>query len=184
MSACGSDVAVARFTDADLESLAHHVAYELRMVAVLEEHPHRPEDLPVGNALLESYLIHCRNLHEFLVATSARHPTDVIAADYFDEPERHSPAVFPHWFEISAIHRRVAHLTVERLEGNSPNGFNWGVKALGGRARWGRETVRAFGQFLGDLRTVHPNRAVWFDEPFQMARDFERKRIHGLPLES
>ena len=176
-------MAMARLPDAQLEALAEHVGYELRMAAVLERHPHHPQDLPVGNALLESYLIHCRNLYEFLVAATPRKSSDVIAADYFDEPARRTPAVFPNWFEVTAIHRRVAHLTTERLEGNSPDGFSWAVTALGDRARWGRETVRAFGQFVGDLRLAHPDRAAWFDEPFTMARDFERKRFHDLSVE-
>ena len=110
----------------DLQAMAEeHVNYEVSMAFVLARPWRVYEDLLIGVAVLESYLLHVRNVHEFL--TTPRRPAfpfDVVGADYFDRPWKGSclePA------EKQQIDRRLAaHLTLQRLQSNQAGGrYNW-----------------------------------------------------------
>lgn len=96
-----------------LERMAReHVAYSLRMSVALASKPVPNGDIVLGNAMLESYLMHCRNLSEFLSKRpgdgSPLRPSDIIAADFFDDPDRLKTFDLPAWFDTVEIHRRLA----------------------------------------------------------------------------
>jgi hypothetical protein len=151
-----------------LEKMAtEHVLYEVQMMASTARRQTPAGDLVLGFAVLESFLLHCRNLAEFLTKANPS-GTDLAAKDYFDQPW--AGATLPTDFDIKAIHRRLAHLTTDRLATNVPGqGFSW-AGPTADRARRAVQIRRAFGQFRGDLASVHPDRAVWFDDCWQLLR--------------
>jgi hypothetical protein len=120
-------------------------------------------------ATLESSLVHLRNVAEFLVSPrSTARPTDLIADDYFDEASTGRPGhVFgtsdaEHRTTMTEIHRRVAHLSVQRV-GLAP--FDW-TSVL----EQVPTIVVHFSAFLRDLRDAHPERVHWFGEITRQVR--------------
>lgn len=111
----------------------------------------------VNQSILEAYLIHVRNVDEFLGSARGRRPLDVVGADYFDRPWRGGclePA------DRQEIDRRLAHLTLQRL---GDEAYDWsGGQGLAGRARLADVALAAFGRFVADLESAHPDRAAWF----------------------
>ena len=79
-------------------------------------------------ALIESFAIHFRNLFEFFYNQSPR-DTDVVAADYFDNPASWSRK--PSSVLVAARKRadkEVSHLTLQRKDAGDP-AKNWPVGA-------------------------------------------------------
>jgi len=80
----------------------------------------------IDNSILESFVIHLRNLLDFFYPGQSVKADDVIAADYF-EPGELPPAFSP----ISQIlqdseiraHKQVSHLTTKRVAGNHPDKY-------------------------------------------------------------
>jgi len=97
------------------------------------------------NALLESFVIHARNLLDFLYPKKNLWPDDVIAGDFFDDPkswisERPSKSE-----KIASLHNRagkeVAHLTYARLD-VTPETKPWQFVEIA------NEVVSVFDKFL------------------------------------
>ncbi len=90
----------------------------------------------VKNALLESFLIHARNLHAFLYGERTKRPTDVVAVAFFLTDKEQSawiagrppePPLFARKDEtfdgrtlIERIHKRLAHITLDRVNFDRP----------------------------------------------------------------
>lgn len=75
---------------------------------------------PIHNALVESFVIHMRGVLDFLCEPRSLKPDDVVARDYFDDPQEWA-AIQPPLSELLAHARKragkeVAHLTYERLK--------------------------------------------------------------------
>jgi hypothetical protein len=123
----------------------------------------------VGQATLESALLHLRNVADFLVCsrpTARSRETDLVADDYFDHGWERRPDhlfgedVLDHRAVMRELHRRLAHLSTHRVEGQAPaSGFAW-TDVIGDV----HGVLSAFKDFVGDLRLVHPERASWFRE--------------------
>jgi hypothetical protein len=150
-----------------LEKVAHkHVYYEMTRMAGYAVHrvPQAQE------AILEAHLVHLRNMNEFLTKSLGRaRPRDVVAADYFDEEWIGHKAPLTEATVLN-LHRRLAHLSLDRLEGtDSTSEFNWA--SVGEPRSQARRVVSAFGRFLGDLETAHPERRDWFRDAHAIASD-------------
>jgi hypothetical protein len=149
-----------------------HVLYEVQMMVATARRQTPAGDDVLGFAVLESFLLHCRNVAEFLTKASPA-GSDLAARDYFDQPW--AGVALPADFDIRAIHRRLAHVTIERLSTNVPGqGYSWAGPTRD-RARRAVQIRRAFGQFLRDLRPLHPDRAKWFDDCWQELRQMPLK---------
>jgi hypothetical protein len=156
----------------DLKEMAEvHVAYELTRMA-LWARAATPDAL-VNQAILEAYLVHVRNVNEFLVRRSAKaYPDAVVAEDYFASEwsldiELLTPA------QLNDIHRRIAHLSNQRLARLTPGGqLDWAGNGL--LDRWARLVIKGFGRFVADLRITDIERASWVKPGFD-----EAKRILG-----
>jgi len=97
-----------------LRKASEHIYYEWRM---LNETSLFWADAPEGyakSALLESFLIHCRNLIYFLFA-SRKIKEDLLASDYLETWNSEMPQLLKDWKE--KIHKYVAHLSFDRNKG-------------------------------------------------------------------
>jgi hypothetical protein len=143
--------------DECLEVVARsHVAYELHQMGAMSKPAIWGEPARLaGVALLEAYLIHVRNLDEFLTRRRARWPELVVANHYFDDPW--TPPTCLDRADLDHISRKIAHIYCDREDG-----FDWSAEGVLPRfAHW---ILHVFEHdFLASLRALHPARAAWFD---------------------
>jgi hypothetical protein len=145
-----------------------HVSYELVMMAALADVRSPPGTegfLTVG--LLESYLLHVRNLNDFLgspagIVKRKGWNRTVVAAHYFDHAYPHRYALAKK--ERDRLNRKLAHITTARR----PN-TRWDL--AGDRAAWADRVLWTFEhRFLSRLRKAHPAREGWFADAMATAR--------------
>jgi hypothetical protein len=107
-------------TDEELRGASEHLAYEIEMFFAMARALGSGAlgVGPLANAALESFTIHARTLLHFFYADKPQ-PDDVIAQDYFSDPQEWQekrPSKTP---LLETLHRRVgkevAHLTYVRL---------------------------------------------------------------------
>jgi hypothetical protein len=144
-------------SEAQLEAVARtHVSYELNTMAALAGAA-RPADGTANHALLdtalfEAFMIHVRNLDEFL--RIKRSPAARVAAvDYCHEEWRPTPPLRgPQYGELC---ERVFHITTTRI--GAP-----GWDKDGDKLSWALPILRGFDSFVGQLGQQSPERAIWF----------------------
>lgn len=118
-----------------------------------------PEPLAkfAAESMLEATTIHVRNVVEFLTLPKPKQQR-VVAAQYFGGKWTPSkPLRFP-VAELRPIHKRVAHLTTERVSVSTDGPFHWGefiVQTL-------PLALEDFRVFLTDLAAHDAERAGWF----------------------
>lgn len=125
----------------DPELLAYsreHLRYELWMFLRLGQYlPEVPsyqneQEKVFGNALIESFVVHLRNLIGFLYPDKVA-SLDVIAEDYFTDAEiweQIRPQISRSLQEArDRAHREIAHLTTARISGTPPKKA-WPIQAL------------------------------------------------------
>lgn len=163
----------------DLREMARrHLSYEIKMLrelsAALQGKGVGPRTL--NNALLESFLIHYRNLYDFFYPENKRRlPFDIAATDYL-------PA--PHWRKVrpkadikkivenrERVNSLLAHLSLRRLRYTTRS---WPDKKMAGAIE---EMVEAF---IGQLPQ---SRKPWFASVIAKKRagdvkDAERETRH------
>jgi len=142
-------------TKEDLQAVLKHLEYEVDMLQMTAQGlaSHVADNSAIGNALVESFAIHSRNLIDFLwpEGTKSDH---VLAEDFFTEKKKeqwhqHRPAM-PQNLKDSRIrgHKEIAHLSYDRLN------------VFGAKKRWcyaeiEREIIKAYKVFRGLLSTEH-----------------------------
>lgn len=120
------------YTDAYLLEYSHeHVFYEVDMFMWLAQvcgggakiGAASPADTTrVSNVLIESFVVHLRNVVDFLFLDEPQR-TDIVAADFCADGAWHSvrPAISPVLKKARIrAHKEIAHLTSDRLPGSSP----------------------------------------------------------------
>lgn len=148
-------------SDQELQQYAReHIHYELWMFLRLGQYlmeapqPVGDQDRVIRNAVIESFVIHLRNLIAFLYSVRVQ-TKDIIAADYFRDADD--------WYakrpQISRelrvarerSHKEIIHLTTERISGTPPQ-KGWPVTAL---VREIKELMRLFAE-LASAERVDP----------------------------
>ena len=118
-------------SDRPIEKIAPRVWYEWATFnnsfkRVLESKKERDQD--AVNAYLESFLIHARNLRDFLTRSrddKGVKPNDVLAEDFFDSDGWSCPDEPPYLKENRIrLNRSLAHLTYDRIQYQSNKGWN------------------------------------------------------------
>ena len=127
------------FSDAYLLAYsAEHVAYEFDMFLWLAKvmaagaslaAPTPAETTRLNNVLIEGFVVHLRNVIDFLYLDNPK-PTDVVAADFFAPSAWQSmrPAMSA-TLQAARVraNKEIAHLTTDRIEGTPPNkGWDFG----------------------------------------------------------
>ena len=109
-------------TQEELVAASEHVLYEvnmLRATAGLIANDFAAGNPWLHNALLESFLVHARNLIQFLYPERP-FKTDVLAKHFFDEPERWDSLGGDLPEGLKSVARRanklLAHITYDRIE--------------------------------------------------------------------
>ena len=100
----------------DLVEAGRHALYEFQMLQVtaIAISSEFAKGSMLNNALLESFLVHTRNLLHFLFPENA-HVTDVLAVHFFDEPDRWKRVRGPLPPKLKIVkdraNKRMAHIT-------------------------------------------------------------------------
>ena len=125
---------------------ADHVWYEVRMFFGIVDVVSRRAQMTcvasravmetLNNSLIEAFAVHLRNVVDFLYNDQPK-PTDVVAADFCAPSSWH--AVRPTISQVledarNRTNKQIAHLTTERLTGDSP-GKRWPFVALADEVR-------------------------------------------------
>ncbi len=130
------------FSDAYLVAYsAEHLAYEFDMFLWLADvcgnplvrlgAPSSADGTHLGNALIESFVVHLRNVIDFLYLDRPK-PTDVVAGHFFDPNVWHGlrPPISS-TLEAARVraNKEIAHLTTDRITGSPPEKA-WDFKGL------------------------------------------------------
>lgn len=125
--------------------LRRHVDYEVEMIQATG---HFMGTLPVGScerkAMLESFLVHSRNLIAFFDGKNA-HANDVLAEDFFAsraEWEKIRDSIPPALEVRNRISKRLAHITYDRISEGDQDQY-WDCKEISGALSdlWDRFTA-------------------------------------------
>jgi len=158
----------------ELSVAAGDVNYEMTMLRECSERLRPPPSDPVlKNALIESYLLHLRNLFHFLGVREQGHRrgTDVLAA-HFVEPWKPPDCPAALRGQMDRVNKRLAHLTYERpmmsdqwderaLTGAMAGLVGKFLPALKEHQGWFQEAQNAaFWQDAGDLRWSSTDQSV------------------------
>jgi hypothetical protein len=138
--------------EGELQKAADDVNYEMRMLRECSQRLRRPPHDPVlRNALIESYLLHLRNLFHFLGVREQRHERgrDVLA-EHFVVPWKRPDCPAALRGQMDRVNKRLAHLTYERLTMSD----QWDVRPFTGAM------AGLVGKFLFALK----GRQGWFQE--------------------
>ncbi len=130
-----------------LMSAFEGLAYEwdmARKAAVLLAREHAVGNQDLVNLLLEAFLLHARNIRDFLAWSN--NPNDVVASDFVRHPVRVRMPLLRSRKVRERLNRLVAHLSYSR----SRLGREWDVPVLIA------EIDSAMGAFLRRLEQVQP----------------------------
>jgi len=112
-------------TDTELHEAANHVDYELQMLNAMvlllsSAHGATAMRQAVANACLESFVLHVRNLIDFLYPPASPKPDDILSDQYVrDEVTWRTcrPAKTPLLLDAETrVNKLAAHLTYSRLQ--------------------------------------------------------------------
>ncbi len=137
------------FTEHELRELSVDIGYEVKMVAEVGPMASPVELQSLASALLESSMLHVRNLDTFLGASEAV-DDDVIALHYLDT---WTPTPILSGDERVDLNKRLMHLSKQRLR----------LHAEWDRTRFALRSVEAFCEFQLQLRDASRTRAGWFE---------------------
>ena len=119
------------FSDTQLlEFSEEHLLYEFQIFRwVADSIAKKPTGFE-SSALLESFIIHLRNLSDFFYSDSDRND-DVLAADFFDKPEEWKSGAMPQTLKDARerANKEVSHITYKR-KGAGDIAKSWNVTGL------------------------------------------------------
>ena len=103
---------------------------------------------PINNATLESFLVHYRNVRDFLYPNNPR-DDDIIGVDFFPDPSQW-PFVLGDWEEVADLEkerldRALAHLSYSRIAYEEEKKKGWPVKDMAVAA------IKSVKTYLGKL---------------------------------
>jgi|HubBroStandDraft_2_1064218.scaffolds.fasta_scaffold531206_1 hypothetical protein len=147
-------------TAAQLERMAGHVLFEYRMwdwarISLLGD----PLVSPERNAQIDAYLLHGRNLLDFLTNT-ANQADDIVARHFASNwvPRSEGSSVAEAIrFTRKELNKRFAHLSTRRLEGDGLPDAHQAWSQLG------TMLLDEWGRFLSELSE---ERRAWFGIPY------------------
>ncbi len=145
-------------SDEELKETAEgQIVYEVDMLRKCASVLSRPPNQMTQNVALESFLVHVRNLRDFLYGAGTN-PDDVVAGDFFPGPgqwEAKRPPM-PKIIEDNRerLNRALVHVSYSRLKYKGP-AKEWPSQQIASELI---AVVRVF------LRNLPQNRSAWFSQ--------------------
>ena len=149
----------------NLQEVAKHVSYEIRILIFSAEDVGGCHGSPVitpdgdyKNMALESFLLHFRNLRDFLCPSllNGHHKDDdAFASDFidkFDISDVGNPTKFPEE-EQKKLNKMLAHISDERVRYIEARDYNWDTSEI---------LVRVLGEMRRFVESLAENRRGWF----------------------
>ena len=131
----------------ELRKASEHLFYEIWMLNITASIGWKRDsevNTVVNNCIVESFGIHARNLRDFFFNTSGK-KDDILAVDFFDDPEEWSKYINKKSDILNKINKRVGkelvHLTYTRI-GKTPEEKIWE------KGKIARDINRLFKDFL------------------------------------
>jgi hypothetical protein len=143
-----------------LEEMAPHIAYEAeRMRFIVAQADFMDPKSNRAGTLRESFLIHFRNLIDFLYEPR-KFKTDAIAADYLDTAPW-KPNV-PPWLEEDKerCNKLLHHPTYDRVQYEKTGALKW-------KRDFREQAQHLLTDWNSFLSALPPGRATWFNTPQQ-----------------
>ena len=142
-----------------VEEMAPHIGYEAERLRFVAAHPEFMAASNHGGALRESFLVHFRNLIDFLYAPR-KFKTDAIAADYLDGVSW-TPNT-PSWWEEDKerSNKLLHHPAYERVEYEKTGELKW-------KRDFRDQAAHLLNDWQGFLAALPPDRRAWFNTPRQ-----------------
>ena len=119
----------------ELKEMLEQVQYEYKMMSVIGDFIINSEfgDNWLKYALLESFLVHTRNLIDFLYTDNAKFSDDILAVDYFDSPNKWitKRGMLPKYLEEvkAKANKLLSHITLSRIK-KYKNDKGWNVQEI------------------------------------------------------
>ena len=143
-----------------LEEMAPHIAYEAERMRFIAAPPDFMENSNRGGVMREAFLIHFRNLIDFLYAPR-KFKTDAIAAHYLDNNSSWTPNV-PAWWEEDKerCNKLLHHPTYERVEYEETGALKW-------KRNFRDQAAHLLTDWKAFLAALSSDRRAWFKTPRQ-----------------
>ena len=143
-----------------LKEMAPHIAYEMERLGFVASHQAFMDGSHHGGALAECFLLHYRNLIDFLYAPR-KFKTDAVAADYLDAGSTWKPN-YPSWWEEDKerCNKLLHHPTYERVAYERDGGLIW-------RRNFRHQAEYLLNDWKAFLDSLPPERRAWFNVPRQ-----------------
>lgn len=109
-------------SETDLSEMLHQIRYEHQMLLVLGDYIVREEikDGLLRAALLESFLVHARNLIYFFYTDKAKFSDDILAVDYFSSSDEWAEkrGILPKYLDEARTkaNKLLSHITLSRIK--------------------------------------------------------------------
>ena len=123
-----------KLTDKELiEYSKEHLFYEIWMLLEVSKIKNVSEQVLI-NMIVESFVVHLRNLITFLYSTNSLRPTDIYAKDFFPNPKiwqsKRPPISQTLEQARNRAHKEMGHLTTERIAGVDDINKSWNMGEL------------------------------------------------------
>lgn len=143
-----------------LEEMAPHIAYEAERLKFVAMHSEFMVQSNHGGALRESFLIHFRNLIDFLYAPR-KFKTDAVAADYLDGVLWVPNA--PSWWEEDKerCNKLLHHPAYERVKYEKSGELIW-------KRNFRDQAAHLLTDWKAFLASLPDDRRAWFKTPPQV----------------
>jgi hypothetical protein len=140
-----------------LREMAPHIAFEVERMRFVVNQPRFMDGSNYGGALGESFLVHLRNLIDFLYA-ARKYPTDAIASDYSPGWKPHP---LPNWQDDKErCNMLLNHPTYKRVDYEKAGQMVW-------KGSFQDRAAHIMGEWASFLGALPPDRRAWFMTPTQ-----------------
>jgi hypothetical protein len=120
--------------------MKEHLKYELDMfryaaIKLFDLQQESQDPSLFKNTILESFLIHTRNLRDFLCLKKPKYPDQIIAGDYIGDRQqwqnkRYKMSYLENGKTIAKINKLLAHISTDRAKFISEEGASWDITKI------------------------------------------------------
>lgn len=118
-----------QYTNSKLKNAAGHIKYEIDMLNFAVNQLQKKLDT-AKNIFIEIFVIHSRNLYEFLFTSYRKYPDDMIWSDFLtpNQQNKFSPETIN--FDVSKANKQLAHLSYKRNYWEKRKNKSWNITEI------------------------------------------------------